>query len=272
MIAQFSLRLLLGMALAWAVLPRREITSGFFRIQLLLALALSVLAAVSIGSHPGVIDWLARIVPQGGSDGPRPATSGVALCVVLALLSFSGSVAWTLERRSGGTLFLFAILTLALFVQAIGALGTANVQGGNGLPFLASEYASAAALGSCVTGMLLGHWYLTAPTMSIAPLGRANTWFGACVGLRALLSVAAVWLTLDRSGASVEWTTTHQVWLVLRWLAGIVLPLILCVMTARILKYRNTQAATGVLFAAVILVFLGELAGMLLSRELGVPM
>jgi hypothetical protein len=44
----------------------------------------------------------------------------------------------------------------------------------------------------------------------------------------------------------------------LRWAAGIAGPLILVILTRRVLRYRNTQSATGVLFAAVILVFIGE--------------
>ena len=43
-------------------------------------------------------------------------------------------------------------------------------------------------------------------------------------------------------------------------------------MTIRILRYRNTQAATGVLFAGVILVFLGEMSAALLLAELRHPL
>jgi len=40
----------------------------------------------------------------------------------------------------------------------------------------------------------------------------------------------------------------------------------------RILKYRNTQSATGVLFAAVILAFIGETTAALLFREFHWPL
>ena len=43
-------------------------------------------------------------------------------------------------------------------------------------------------------------------------------------------------------------------------------------MTLRILRYRNTQAATGVLFAAVILSFIGEMSAALLAGELQRPL
>jgi hypothetical protein len=47
--------------------------------------------------------------------------------------------------------------------------------------------------------------------------------------------------------------------------------MVVCVMVQRILRYRNTQAATGVLFVGVILTFIGELTADLLQRVLSVP-
>jgi hypothetical protein len=64
----------------------------------------------------------------------------------------------------------------------------------------------------------------------------------------------------------VQWT-----WFTLRWLAGIVGPLAISFMAIQILRYRNTQAATGVLFAGVILTFIGEMSAALLYSELRVP-
>ena len=42
-------------------------------------------------------------------------------------------------------------------------------------------------------------------------------------------------------------------------------------MVLRILRYRNTQSATGVLFVGVILTFIGEATAALLYRELSIP-
>jgi hypothetical protein len=268
MIAQFALRLLLGMSLTWAVLPRRQITSGFFRIQLLVALGLSVLAVVSAGGLFDALQPSLRAAPDATSIAPPeprvPNSVAVGGCIALAVCSFLGSVAWTLERRRGGTVFLFLILAIA------GALLTVAVA--PSLRFRAehwgrvvSEFSSAAILGSCVTAMLLGHWYLTATAMALEPLKRANLWFGATILVRLVLSAVAWARNADVVSLL---TTTQTVWLSLRWGAGILLPLVLCVMVHRILRYRNTQSATGVLFAATILVFLGEVAAMQLAREI----
>jgi hypothetical protein len=121
-------------------------------------------------------------------------------------------------------------------------------------------------LGGAVTGMLLGHWYLTAPTMSIDPLRRITVYYGIAGVVRLVLSAVALWLGWQALSGS-----TQLVWLALRWLAGILGPLLVAWMVLRILRYRNTQSATGVLFVGVILTFIGEATAALLYRELSIP-
>ena len=112
--------------------------------------------------------------------------------------------------------------------------------------------------------MLLGPWYLTATGMKLEPLQQLNVFLFAAVVLRTVLAGAVFYWA-----PSVE-ATTQWVWLALRW-AGLIGPLILVLMVFRILKYRNTQSATGVLYAIDILIFLGEATAALLSRDLHVP-
>lgn len=254
MIAHFALRLLLGMSLLWTLLPRRQITSGFFRIQMLVGLGLSVLAALTVGRLTPPTQTESALLSQ------TAATTG---CILLAVLMFLGSVLWTLERRRAGTLVVF----LSAGLSAAVLLGAVPLPGG---PLAAltvlSELAASALLGAAVTGMLLGHWYLTAPTMSTAPLDRANLYFGSAAVLRLLTAAAGIaWAWNDLAGP------TDWVWLTLRILAGLLGPLVAALLVWRILKYRNTQSATGVLFAAVILVFIGELTATLLARRLHIP-
>jgi hypothetical protein len=103
--------------------------------------------------------------------------------------------------------------------------------------------------------------------MSIKPLSTLTLWFGVAAGIRLLVS-ATSWLVLAPEMPS----STETVWLALRWIAGILGPLAVFVMTWKILQYRNTQSATGVLFVGVILTFLGELSALLLYRSLGIPL
>ncbi|MEW4529871.1 MAG: hypothetical protein ACF8PG_14920 [Maioricimonas sp. JB045] len=255
MIAQITLRLVAGMSLTWCLMPRRDVTSGYFRIQMLAVLGLATLAALT--------------VPAGESVEPTLLSAGwlKAVAVGVAVLSFFGSVMWTLERRRAGTVLAFAVALLAT-VSVIGFVphryaGLSMESAHAGL----SAVSSAWLIGGSVSTMLLGHWYLTATSMSTEPLKRLNVLLGVAVLVRSVLSLYGVSLLSAGELGPVEWT-----WLAVRWLGGLLGVLVMTVLTARILKYRNTQSATGVLFAAVILAFMGEATGLLLDRELHVPL
>ena len=276
MIAQFSLRLICGMSLMWVLMPRSQVTAGFFRIQMLVVLGLSMLAALTVETPGATADQAASI--SGMLSYPVAAT----LCGTLAACAFVGSVLWTLERRRAGTVFVYLIAAVStillpsvcLNAPAIG-LNDAEYGTAAGFLHLLSEWASAAVLGAAMVGMLLGHWYLTSPTMSIAPLSRLNLYLGVAASLRLVLSAVGLWLLFDQYLPHIydhQLAPTHEIWLMLRWLAGILGPLCVVVMVWRILKYRNTQAATGVLFVAVILTFIGEMSASLLYHELRLPL
>ena len=293
MIAQFALRLICGMSLMWALMPRRQVTSGFFRIQMLVVLGLGTLAALSMG-----MDAQSAIREAGSSVPPsfRPSPLAAALPPgLIAVLGFIGSVFWTLERRAigggiGYGILLLSVGELIIPLTSIGSDGYGVFWGDTlvkiGTPavssacpaFLAivSEFANTGVLGGAVVGMLLGHWYLTAPTMSIAPLNRINLYFGIASVLRLMASVAILALLMAGELGSLEPATqlvhVPGTWLGLRWLAGVFGPLVVSLMVWRILKYRNTQAATGVLFVGVILAFIGDMTAALLLQETKLPL
>jgi len=257
MIAQFTLRLICGISLMWAVMPRNQVTSGFFRIQMLLVMALSVLSALAIHQFEQPVE----------SSTVLSSTNSFVGCVVLAAASFLGSVFWTLERRQAGTVQVFCVAALSTIVLLLSFVSLAEIQSVEGLLFVLSEFSAASLLGAAMTGMLLGHWYLTSPTMSTAPLNRMTVLFGVTALLRLFVAGGGLLMAGDQLSGQ-----THLMWLSLRWTAGIVGPLVLSVMIWRILKFKNTQSATGVFFAGVILTFIGELTADLLFRDLHIPL
>lgn len=264
MITQFAIRLICGLGLVWCVMPRAHVTSGFFRIQMLVTLGLAALAGMAAGQL---------------TDGDATPTLLAPLAIriiagILAVLSFIGSIFWTFERRAAGERFGFAIAALATVTLILNCVSQESLSTLSGNLYWLSELATAGVSGAAVGGMLLGHWYLTAPTMSTSPLNRVNVWLGIWAGLRLLLAIIAMAMFHgavfgdDSAGAS----STHLVWLSLQWLGGMLGPLACCIMVQRIMQYRNTQSATGVLFVGVILAFLGEMAGALLRNELQLPL
>jgi hypothetical protein len=258
MIAQFALRLLCGISLTWVLMPREKVASGFFRIQMLLALALSALAALTMSDFAG----------SDGQQGPiLPIGLARYSCGALAAVTYLGSVFWTLNRRRAGSACIYLVAAGSLAVLLLSSLTRELLPTAIGILTVVSEISTALLIGVATTGMLLGHWYLTAPTMSITPLARVNAYFGSASVLRFVASAI---------GLAIAWRSlgggTPLVWLSLRWLAGILCPAVLAAMVWRILRYRNTQAATGVLFVGVIVTFIGELSATLASRELHVPL
>ncbi|MCA9267114.1 MAG: hypothetical protein KDA41_01520, partial [Planctomycetales bacterium] len=123
-------------------------------------------------------------------------------------------------------------------------------------------------VGSTLTAMFLGHWYLNTPTMQLSPLRRLVILMGVAVGLRAIVSGVGLGLEMAdfTHSATVAWFVG------LRWLSGIGAVALLVVMTWQTLKIPNTQSATGILYVGVICCFLGELTSQLLSVETHFPL
>jgi hypothetical protein len=237
----FALRLIAGIGLMLLLMPRQRVTSEFFRILMLVCLGLGVVAALTTANGP----WVS---------------------VVLCGVAFLGSVLWLLERRRGGEICLALITAAGLWETFRTVFRVAELGGIVPGEMAVSTVAAIGTLGATLSGMLLGHRYLTAPGMPLAPLQRLNNAVGVAGLMRLVFSSAMLAMhgLPQLSGVALAW------WL-LRWVAGIVGPLAVWWLVRRILVYRNTQSATGVLFVGVILTFLGELSGDLLCWSTKIP-
>lgn len=243
----FSTSLAAGMTWAMSVTSSDQVNPGFFRTSVLVVLGLIVLAILAIwGEGSGLL--LATLVPA-------------------AIVSYAASMAWQLEWTGVGRvllLFLSALLLGALWESSRGGFRFANAAAG------------AAVLGVSMSAMLLGHYYLTAPWMSLRPLYQLLV--GILVTSAARLALAlfepngflndAMHSSSDMvsgSASQVEW----WFYVVLRWVMGIAAPILLSIMAWRTLRLRHTQAATGILYVVVIMTFIGEATGIALSGRLG---
>ena len=271
MIESFVLKLVTGISLMWLTMPRKEVTDGFFRIQMLVALGLSVLLVLLVQPVSPSTQAAALQQVQPVSDAPfgsvrTQATTDVLRItqILVAVIAYGGHIVWKLGRRVPGAVAIYSVAGLCLL-----GLATASLNGqfsGNAIQLFLSSITSAAVLGATLTGMLLGHWYLTTPTMSIGPL----SWFTKALAVAAIGRMLMTCLSLGRFGF-VSHDVVHLLWLFVRILGGILVPLVTAVVVSRILRFRNTQSATGVLFAALILVFMGEMMAALLERDLRIP-
>jgi len=275
MIALFVLKLSAGITLMWWLMPRREVTDGFFRIQMRVVLGLAVLAILLL-SQTGT--WDVQAISGNSSmatDVSIQATESVdssaaetwrwmqCLQIGLAVLAYFGSVFWALGRRLPGNLCIHLMVLVSCGSVLLHSL---RVPCTCVWLQVLSDVSSSAVCGSVLTAMLLGHWYLTTPTMSTRPLYWFNGMIAAAAGMRLIATVTAV----ATEGLALP-GLTHWIWFSIRCIGSIVVPFILAVVVWRVLRYRNTQSATGILFAGLIIVLMGEMSGALLERDLQIP-
>ena len=121
-------------------------------------------------------------------------------------------------------------------------------------------------LGATLHAMLLGHHYLVAPSMTIAPLTGSLDLIAAALVARRLLAVIGVWSSdawtagLFRPGETLEPT-----FLAMRWGMGILGAGVSVFLARRTAAIRSTQSATGILYITTIFVLFGELAAMAMT-------
>lgn len=247
LLIDFLLRLSFGLAGGMTIVSPRDVTSGYFRNHLYVTLGLSALAALLARSAESAAFW--------------PA-------VVACAASYVGSVCWLYEKPSAGKVLL-AVTSLAAAAGALAvhdAGGTSTTAPAN--LELAAVLTSGALLGVTMAAMLLGHWYLNAPGMKLEPLRKLLVAMAVALTLHATICAYGVWQEL----ALREPTTQFWLFLALRWSFGLAGVAALIWMAWRTLDVPNTQAATGILYVAVIGTFVGETMSLLLSAESTFPL
>jgi uncharacterized membrane protein YgdD (TMEM256/DUF423 family) len=127
----------------------------------------------------------------------------------------------------------------------------------------------AALPGLALMDMLLGHAYLTAARMTVAPFRRLNLALAGALALRIVVGIAAVVLQ-SRHPTELFWPRFGLL-VGTRWLFGLVVPAVFVYMAHDCIKRRSTQSATGILYVAGVLIFIGELVALHLTRETGLP-
>lgn len=128
-------------------------------------------------------------------------------------------------------------------------------------------------LGSITIAWLLGHAYLTATKMTIAPLRRFSGVLSAVIAVRLAFALSSVVVGWSLHGSQFLALIGNQ-WLVasLRGGLGLVAVAVFAWMVADCVRLRATQSATGILYFGSVFAYVGELASQYLTREVGWPL
>lgn len=241
----FCLRLAAGLIWMLPIVSFAPIPPRFFRVHYLTGVGLLTVAGVFVAEHATMFFWIAF-------------AASVVACAL-------GSIVWHLDDAPGGKGINFlAPVALAACLILAGAVAEGRTSTMN----VVDDVLSALVLGSATTAMLMGHSYLIAPSMTIVPLLQLLAAVGISVILRIGLACVGLWgWTSGSSAGTLE--TELLVWLPVRWVLGLIAPLVLGWMAWETARIRSTQSATGILYVVVIVCFLGELTSMLLLEKTG---
>jgi hypothetical protein len=222
-----------GILLFIALIPPSKIGKGFGRFHTGLALALWILA---VWGHFTPAFWML-----------------VAFLILAGALSAS---------NAGYYPFLFLSICISFYL-----LITGNAAG-TGEAFL-SNVPSILVLGASSVAMLLGHWYLVTPKLSIVYLKMLTIGLLIAILIRSGLLIAAL-MENTSTLSSHHFYEMYGIFFWQRVVLGLVLTFVLTVMTYLCVRIRSTQSATGILYVVVVFCLVGELIGSYLFMKTGI--
>ena len=253
----FLILLAAGIMLAAAISDPRQVTLQWLRLCGILALSMAALSLFFFTRRT------APLVHRAFTLSLYSAT----VAAILAQLALAQTARRTAQRISAA---LAAIAGIAAAISLLYPV-TPSLPRSVILPSLLLFTSGIAAMtGLCLMDMLLGHAYLTASRMGIAPFLRLNLWLAGAIGFR-FASAAMIAPSLHARHPTYLFWGKYGLYIFTRWLVGLVVPAVFAYMAHDCIRRRSTQSATGILYVAGVLVFIGELLALYLVTETGLP-
>jgi hypothetical protein len=234
----------LGIGLLGCLLfvPYKRLGRGFFRFNVLLALGFLVIAA-------------AFRAGTGTGAGPE-----LFACILLAA---GHLVSLQFRRNRLSPVLLAGAVAFGVASMLREAAGLAGAAPASAALLAAHFVTSSALLGAVLLDMILGHWYLVIPGLSFGHLQRMTLLLAVALGLRIAViawSVVVSWgVWQDVLQDSMRFLMQDGFLLVLRVVFGILGPAVLLVLVRGCLRIRSNTSATGILYVATVIVWIGEI-------------
>ena len=254
-----------GMMLTLLFISPRSIGNSFFKFA-------SQTAAILLGVTLG-FNFLFPS-PVRGSQVP------VILLVVSAALMVVYNRVVDINRFSAALAALVAATATGLLSIATDSLAFSRLMtlgGWENWILLINHLAATALLGSVMLTMVFGHWYLVIPGLSIDPLKRLTKVLMAAIGIRvATIVVSFAVLELKQAipldAVLQELLVQQGIFFWPRIIFGVLVPIVLTAMIWSTVKIRHTQAATGLLYLAVVALLFGEFFSKFLLFAVSIPL
>jgi hypothetical protein len=188
-------------------------------------------------------------------------TPAAGIVVAAAIASYLATVAWGLGiPRPGQALLIVAALAALVWLCDASRSDDPALWAFNTVSRIASGFL----MGSALSSMLLGHYYLIAPAMTIEPLRRSVDMTALGLGARFLLTcLGLLFARLAVSGTGAWRTETDAALLAARWGMGFAGAAVSVYLARRTVALHSTQSATGILYITTIFICFGELTSLI---------
>ena len=254
-----------GMMAMLLFLSPRSIGNSFFKFASLTA---AILLGVTLG-----FDFLF----------PSPVRTGhapVIFLVACALLTAIYNRVVDVDKFTAASVLLWGVIVTGFISISADSFAFSRLMALGGWErwvLLVNHIGATALLGAAMLTMVFGHWYLVIPRLSIDPLVRLTKVLIASVGLRiATILLSLIVLQLEQSIplASVlnELMIRQGFFFWPRVIFGVLVPIVLAAMIWNTVQLRQTQAATGLLYLAVVAVLFGEFFSKFLLFSVNLPL
>jgi hypothetical protein len=241
-----------GIMLAAGVCDPKQVTLNFLRLAGILALSAAGLSLFFLFKGPEAADR-------------REVLMTLAVIVAILAQLATAQIGWRASQRIFAFIALILALNVAEFQQPIWKDGTWLLE----ISWVIGTLLIAAMSGLALMDMLLGHAYLTASQMTMAPFMRLNRSLAVAMASSILLTLIALAIHFTRD-EYLFWGR-YGLLLITRWLVGLAVPAVFIYMAHDCIKRRATQSATGILYVAGVLIFIGEIVSLYLLRETRLP-
>ena len=250
-------------ALLFAITTGRltDATPGYLRFSAALAGVFALLALASDTS-----------LPQPTVLAIRPAAAELETLRRLGLAGAAiAAFAYAFSSRSEGRRLVAGLLGVAFAVLTIiaAAVGWASTTV-DAVPLAVQLAIMTLVTGGSTAAVVLGHWYLVTPKISIQPLVLQTRLLMALLVVQGLLF--AVWTTLGGGigqGAWDAFTGPSALLVFLRGLITVAFPIVLTYMAYRTALTRSMESATGLLYINLAAVLAGTIGAAALYVSTG---
>ena len=257
----------LGVGMMWILLfiSPRTIGTSFFKFA---SLTSAVLLGITLGFDV--------LFPSPVREGSLPV---IFLVVATVLIIFYNRMVHLDMYGPAQALLIGAtgMGTISIALDALAFTRLMELGGWEGWLLVVNHLGATALLGSVMLTMVFGHWYLIVPNLSIDPLRVLTKVYMGTIGLRVFTLIGTVaalmiYRAVPLASVASELFLRQGLFFWPRILFGVVVPIVLGVMIWNTVQIRHTQAATGLLYVAVVALLFGEFFSKFLLFSLSLPL